>query len=96
MEEVATPVTQETGAHQAVPSSPRWRPWLAAALSLVFAGLGHLFARAYLRAGVFLVGNYFMYTISDYWPNAVLINIVCFILAAFDAFSIAKNGRGIF
>jgi len=75
---------------------PFWKPMIAAVLSLIFAGLGHLFVGAYLRGGVFLVGNYFMYTISDYWPNAVLINIVCFILAAFDAFSIAKHGRGIF
>ncbi len=73
-----------------------WRPIVAAALSLVFAGLGHLFVRSYFRGGVFLIGNSFMYMISGYWPNAVLINIVCFILAAFDAFSIGKNGRGIF
>ena len=34
---------------------PVWKPALAALLSLVFAGLGHLFVRAYLRAFAFFV-----------------------------------------
>ena len=74
---------------------PAWKPVLAALLSLVFAGIGHLFVRAYLRAFAFFVPNWFLYTISGYWPNGVLLNIVCFIVAAFDAYSLAKNGRGI-
>ena len=28
----------------------RWRPWIAAMLSLVYPGLGHLYLRAWLRA----------------------------------------------
>jgi len=75
---------------------PVWKPVLAALLSLVFAGLGHLFVRAYFRAFSFFLPNGFLYVISDYWPNGVLLNIVCFIFAAFDAYSLAKNGRGIF
>ena len=88
-----TPPAHPGGAGRLVPV---WKPALAALLSLVFAGLGHLFVRAYLRAVAFFVPNYFLYTISDYWPNGVLLNIVCFIIAAFDAYSLAKNGRGIF
>ncbi len=75
---------------------PIWKPALAVLLSLTFAGLGHLVVGAYLRAFAFLVPNLFLYTIAGYWPNGVLLMIVCFILAAFDAYSLAKNGRGIF
>jgi hypothetical protein len=75
---------------------PRWKPWIAAGLSLGFPGLGHLFLRSWLRAFAFLLPNYFLYTISDYWPNGILINIICMIFSAVDAYSISKNGRGIF
>ncbi len=72
------------------------RPMLAALLSLVFGGLGHLYLKAYLRGIGFLLPNSFVYVISDYWPNGVLLNMVGFIIAAFDAFSIGRNDRGIF
>jgi hypothetical protein len=75
---------------------PHWKAAVAVGLSLIFAGLGHLFLRQWLRGFAFLLPNYFLYTISGYWPNGVLINIVCFIVSAVDAYAIAKNGHGIF
>jgi hypothetical protein len=84
-----------------LPDSPsnhgaRWKPVVAAALSLVFAGLGHLFLRQWLRGFAFLLPNYFLYTIAGYWPNGILLNIISFIFSAVDAYSIAKKGHGIF
>lgn len=72
-----------------------WKPFVAAALSLVFAGLGHLYVRQYLRGGVFLVLAFFLYRISGYSPRAEMLNMVLFVIAAFDAFSFGKRGHGI-
>ncbi len=75
---------------------PILRPVIAAGLSLVFAGLGHLFLRKYLRAAMFSLMAGFIYMISDYWPKGMLLNLIFFIITAFDAFSIGRRGFGIF
>ncbi len=77
-------------------SRPVLVPVAAAILSLCFAGMGHLIVGQYVRAIAFLVPNYFIYSISDYWPPGMLVNVVCFIIAAVDAFSFGRRGFGIF
>jgi hypothetical protein len=72
-----------------------WRPLIAAGLSLVFAGLGHLYLRQYGRGIIILIVAYFLLTLSDYSPRSWLLNIVLFIFSAFDAFSFGKRGHGI-
>jgi len=72
------------------------KPVAVAVLSLVFAGLGHLFLRQYVRGIVFLVICGFAYMISDYWPPAMLFNVILFIFSAVDAFSFGRRGFGIF
>lgn len=72
------------------------KPILAAFLSLVFAGLGHLFLRNYPRAVLFLIPAAFLWKLTDYWPQVMLGNIILFIVSAVDAFSLGKRGIGIF
>lgn len=72
-----------------------WRPVIAAALSLVFAGLGHLYLRQYSRGAIFLVISGLVLMLSDYKPQIMLLNVFFFIFSAFDAFSIGKRGFGI-
>ncbi|MBI3802167.1 MAG: hypothetical protein HY282_00190 [Nitrospirae bacterium] len=74
---------------------PVWRPILAALLSLVFAGLGHLFLRQYLRGVLFIFFALSLLGISDYSPRAMMLNIILFVFSAFDAFSFAKRGFGV-
>lgn len=81
--------------HQAA-EAPVWKPVIAAALSVLFAGLGHFFLRQFLRGGVFFVLALFLYRISGYSPRAEMLNLVLFVVAAFDAFSFGKRGHGIF
>jgi len=78
------------------PSGTTWKPIVAAALSVLFAGLGHLFLRQYLRGGAYLVLAFFLYRISGYSPRAEMLNLILFIFSAVDAFSFAKRGFGIF
>jgi hypothetical protein len=72
-----------------------WKPIVAAALSFLFAGLGHLYLRQYLRGSVFLVLGFFLYRISGYSPRAEMLNAILFVYSAFDAFSFGKRGHGI-
>ena len=72
------------------------KPILAALLSLVFAGLGHLALKQYTRAVFFLIPASFLWKLTDYWPQMMLGNIILFIFSAVDAFSIGKRGIGIF
>ncbi|MEK7286430.1 MAG: hypothetical protein AAB035_03930 [Nitrospirota bacterium] len=71
------------------------KPIIAAMLSLVFAGLGHLFIRQYARGILFLIPALFLWKLSDYYAQMLLANLIVFIFAAFDAFSFGKRGIGI-
>ena len=82
-------------AEQQAQSGVVWRPVIAAALSFLFAGLGHLYLRKYGRASIFLVLAVFLYRISDYSPRAEMLNTILFVFAAFDAFSFGRRGHGI-
>lgn len=79
---------------QAAPQ-PLWKSITAALLSLLFAGLGHLLLEQYLRAGILIAAGLMIYTLTTYWPPLTALNIVLFIFAAFDAFSIGRRGFGI-
>lgn len=72
-----------------------WKPIIAAALSFLFAGLGHFYLREYLRGGVYFVLAAFLYKISGYSPRAEMLNMVLFVFAAFDAYSFGRRGHGI-
>lgn len=76
-------------------SQKLFKPILAALLSLLFAGVGHLFLRQYVRGIFFIIMGGFTYMISDYWPRGTLLNMILFVVAAFDAFSFGKRGYGI-
>lgn len=71
------------------------RPLIAAGLSLLFAGVGHLYLRRYTRGILILIIALFLWRISDYSPRSYLLNVIVFVFAAFDAFSLAKRGIGI-
>ncbi len=71
------------------------KPIIAAILSLVFAGLGQLFLREYVRAVLFILPALLLLQLAHYWPQMVLANIMLFIFAAVDAFSLGKRGIGI-
>ena len=77
---------------------PSWTSWLsaitAALLSLVFAGLGHLFLfqdRGLLLFGLAIV----LYFFTPIWEFAFYLNSMLFIFSAVDAFSIGYRGYGI-
>jgi TM2 domain-containing membrane protein YozV len=80
---------------QIAQQNPLLKGIIAAGLSLLFAGLGHLFLKQYVRGFVFLLISGFIYMISGYWLRGMLLNSLCFIVAAFDAFSFARRGYGI-
>ncbi len=71
------------------------RPLLAALLSLVFAGLGHLVVQQYGRAVLFILPAAFFWKLADYYPQMMLANVILFIVSAVDAFSLGKRGIGI-
>lgn len=73
----------------------RWRPIVAVLLSLVFAGLGHLYLKRYGRGGLLLFLALFLFRTSGYSPRAMMLNVILFVFSAFDAFSFAKRGYGI-
>lgn len=54
-------------------SSTRKQPWLAAALDIVLAGLGHLYLKEWLRAAMWisLIATVGIMTVSMYAPDAV-------------------------
>ncbi|SRR6266446_5700844 len=77
---------------------PFWKTWFtaitAALLSLVFAGLGHLFLfhdRGLLLFGLAIV----LYFFTPMWEFAFYLNTMLFIFSAVDAFSIGYRGFGI-
>ncbi len=77
---------------------PFWTTWLnaitAALLSLVFAGLGHLFLfhdRGLLFFGLAIV----LYFFTPVWEFAFYLNTMLFMFSAVDAFSIGYRGFGI-
>jgi hypothetical protein len=77
---------------------PSWTSWLnavtAALLSLVFAGLGHLFLfndRGLLLFGAALI----LYFFTPVWEAAFYLNSMLFVFSAVDAFSIGYRGYGI-
>jgi len=72
------------------------KPILAAILSLLFAGLGHIFLREYARAALFIFPALFLWKLAHYWPQMTLANMILFIFCAADAFSLGKRGIGIF
>ncbi|MEK7703103.1 MAG: hypothetical protein AAB317_03990 [Nitrospirota bacterium] len=74
---------------------PPIKPVIAAILSLVFAGLGHFFIRQYVRGVLFLIPSLFLWKLADYWSQMALANLIIFIFAAFDSFSLEKRGIGI-
>ena len=77
---------------------PFWKTWLtaitAALLSLVFAGLGHLFLFSD-RGLVLFVLAILLYFFAPIWELAFYLNIMLFIFSAADAFSIGYRGFGI-
>ena len=84
-----------SAASPSVAPQPLWKSILAALLSIVFAGLGHLILEEYVRGGLLMAVGLLIYTLTTYWPPATALNIVLFIFAAFDAFSIGRRGFGI-
>ena len=76
----------------------REKTWygVGAATLSVIAGLGHLDVGV-TRGYWFIVGGVTMVIIGEYyWHVATWIYIQFAIFAAFDAFSFAKRGRGLF
>jgi hypothetical protein len=77
---------------------PIWKTWstaiTAALLSLVFAGLGHLFL--FNDRGLFLIVlAILLYFFRPMWELAYYLNMMLFIFSAVDAFSIGYRGFGI-
>jgi len=68
---------------------------IAAFFSLVFAGFGQLYVREYTRGVFFILVAVFSYMTTDYSAKAWVLNVVVFIFAAIDAFSLGKRGIGI-
>lgn len=87
----------DKGAEGSVRPAPenRWRPIVAALLSLLFAGLGHLYLRRYGRGGLLLILALFLLRTSGYSPRAMMLNVILFVFSAFDAYSFGKRGFGI-
>ena len=77
---------------------PFWKTWFtaitAALLSLVFAGLGHLFLFSD-RGLLLFVLAILLYFFAPMWELAFYLNIMLFIFSAADAFSIGYRGFGI-
>ena len=78
-----------------LPSRISWLTAITAALlSLVFAGLGHLFLfhdRGLLFFGLAIV----LYFFTPVWEFAFYLNTMLFVFSAVDAFSIGYRGFGI-
>ncbi|TAJ96671.1 MAG: hypothetical protein EPO39_19895 [Candidatus Manganitrophaceae bacterium] len=85
------------GGRVSLPADPQplWKSIAAALLSLLFAGLGHLILEQYVRAGILIAAGLVVYSLTTYWPPLTALNIVLFVFAAFDAFSIGRRGFGI-
>lgn len=73
----------------------RWKPIIAVLLSLIFAGLGHLYLKRYGRGGLLLFLGLFLLRTSGYSPRAMMLNVILFVFSAFDAYSWGKRGFGI-
>jgi hypothetical protein len=74
-----------------------YKPWLATALSFVFAGLGHIYVGSYLKGIVFIVLDSFliyvmlMYSGMDYLQ---IISAILSIAVSFDAYNLALAKPG--
>jgi len=69
---------------------------IGAATLSILAGIGHLYLGV-KRGYVFLACSFAMIIISQfYWPVGWLFYIQLAIFSAFDAFSFAKRGHGLF
>ncbi len=86
---------EESGIEPQASLQPLWKPVTAALLSMVFAGLGHFLLQKYARGGVLLAAGALIFSLTAYWPPATALNIILFVFAAFDAFSIGRRGFGI-
>jgi len=77
------------------PSGTTWLSAITAVLlSLVFAGLGHLFL--FNDRGLFLFAvALILYFFTPIWELAFYFNIMLFVFSAVDSFSIAYRGHGI-
>jgi TM2 domain-containing membrane protein YozV len=74
-----------------------YKPWLATALSFVFAGLGHLYVGSYLK-GVFYmlldsITVYLIYFYPELWWVQV-ITIMLSIISSFEAYNLALAKPG--
>ncbi len=75
--------------------NPLVKALIAALLSLLFAGLGHLYLERYPRAFLLIGLGALLYVGAAFFPPATLINLGLFIFSAFDAFSFGCHGHGI-
>jgi cadmium resistance protein CadD (predicted permease) len=74
-----------------------FKPWLATALSFVFAGLGHIYVGSYLKGIVFIVlDSFLIYVILTYsgtdWVQ--VLSAVISIAVSFDAYNLALAKPG--
>jgi hypothetical protein len=75
------------------------RALFAAGLSLVLAGLGHVFLGLWRGMWFAIPSTFLLYIyFTELWDKdmAMAVFLSLGIFAAFDAFSIAKRGHGIF
>ena len=78
-----------------LPSRTNWFAAVTAALlSMVFAGLGHLFL-FHDRGLLFFSLGIVLYFFTPVWEFAFYLNAMLFVFSAVDAFSIAHRGFGI-
>ncbi len=68
---------------------------VAGVFSLIFAGLGQLYVREYMRGFLYIVVAVFAYMTANYSAKSWVFNNIVFIVAAIDAFSFGKRGIGI-
>ena len=73
-----------------------WKAFVAAALSLVLAGLGHAFMGLWRGLWFAVPSTFLLYLYwSGEWEYADVVFLSFGIFAAFDAVSFAKRGHGI-
>ena len=73
-----------------------WKVFVAAALSLVLAGLGHAFMGLWRGLWFAVPSTFLLYLYwSGEWEYADVVFLSLGIFAAFDAVSFAKRGHGI-
>lgn len=78
-------------------SEKMWKGIAAAVLTILVAGLGHLYLGHSTRGALLLVCTAVFFFIGwTYWPPAEMLYVQFSIIFAVDAFSFAKRGRGLF